>query len=114
MFARSGRLPQLTQMTGTPAVRSAGNTRPQRTDRGAVGAVIAADMVNPATFGAEIVLHVDHEDRGAMEVDHDRLRFRRQIQPARRRRGSGHIDGVRRREPVCLRADAQRPEMVLL
>ena len=76
MFVRSGRLPQLTQMIGTPAARSAGSSRLQRLDRRPVGRVVGADMIDPAALGAEIILHIDNDHRGAVEVHGNVLRLR--------------------------------------
>ena len=79
----------------------------QRLDGRAVAFIVAADVVHPAVLGAEIVLHVDHDDGGALQVDHQVLRCGQQLHGARRRRGHGHVHGARGGAPVVLPGHAQ-------
>ena len=109
MLARSGRLPQFTQITGTPSAASRWQQALQWCDRRAVGVVVAAEMVDPAAFGAEIVLHVDDDDRGFLRVEaHCAAALNRSVDDAWRGRLRRHVDERRARAPARLPEGAER------
>ena len=111
MLARSGRLPQFTQITGTPASRSAGSRRCSGSIGLRSGRIVAADVVDPSARRAEIVLHVDDDDRGAQEIDGDVLRRAGNRHRHRRRLRHRHVDLGRRRPPRELTSE---PELTAL
>jgi hypothetical protein len=88
-------MPQLTQTTGTFASRRPGSSRCSD-DRGAVGRVVDTEVVDPAALGAEVVLHVDDDKRGAAQVNRHDLVSRIDRQRQRRGRRGGHVDVARR------------------
>ena len=94
MFSKSLRTPQLTQITGMPCSRNAPISICERLDRLAVRRDIDAPAVQPAALGAEIILHVDDEQRRFGGVHHDVLRFGLDRQRPWRRRWPRHIDRV--------------------
>jgi hypothetical protein len=64
-------------------------------------------MGQPAVWRAEIILHIQHEDRRPHQVDHDILRFGRR----RQRPGSGgradHVDGFPGNTPAIPRCGTE-------
>ena len=97
MLARSGRLPQLTQITGTPAARSAGSSFCSGSIGSRSGREVDAEVSTQPPLRAEVVLHVDDDHRGALEIDRDVLRRAGDRQRTRLRPRHRHVDFVARR-----------------
>ena len=108
-LARSGRLPQLSHTTGTPAARSAGSSASERFDRPRGGRHVDADRGQPAVGVAEVVLHVDHHDGRPRQVHRDRARFGRDGDGATVALRTAEVDGRRRPRAIPRAADPMLP-----